>query len=397
MNIFAQIQFENGYYIDNNDQKIDCQIRNIDWRNNPTFFNYRLSENDDAIKMTLESVKEFSINNTSKYVRSIINIDRSSDNINNLSRDKNPIFKEEKLFLKVLIEGKSTLYEYIDGNIRRYFYKNGNSNIEQLVYKRYKSNEKEIGENIRFRQQLFSALKCEKFKKNRILNIAYNKSALVKFFSDYSACHDKALVNYDHQVKQKRDLFNLTLRPRVNSSSLSISNASQGTIIKNVDFGNETGFGFGLETEFIFPFNKNKWSILIEPTYQSFKSKKSIKVSNILEGQLIAEVSYNSIEVPVSLRYYFFLNKNSSIFINGSFLFDISSKTSINFKRTDGSDFNSLDITTRNNLAIGTGFKIKDRFSLELRYQMAREILSNYVYWNTDYKTLSLIFGYSLF
>lgn len=392
-NSYSQIKFEKGYYVDNSNQIINCQIKNNDWRNNPTEFEYRLSDNNKPQKATIKSVKEFGVYNASKYIRKTINIDRSSNNINNLSNDRNPKFKKEQLFLKVLIEGKANLYEYIDNNLRRYFYNKGNSNIKQLIFKSYRTLENNIGKNNGFRQQLWSNLKCPNFKMSKIEGIDYKKNDLVKFFTEYNKCHDNKLIY--SEKRKKRDLFNLTLRPRLNSSSLTIQNLVLNS--NDTDFGDKTGFGFGLEAEFILPFNKNKWSLIVEPTYQSFKSKKSTDVTNVSGGKLITKVDYNSIEIPVGLRHYFFLNNNSKIFVNASILFDLSSKSSIEFNRIDGSTLNSLEIYTRNNLAMGIGYKHNDKYSLEIRYQTSREILSNYPYWNSDYKTFSVILGYSLF
>jgi hypothetical protein len=393
LNCYSQISFEKGYYIDNTNQKIDCLIKNIDWKNNPTEFEYKLSENSEPKKTTIKTIKEFGIDNISKYVRSNVNIDRSSENINNLSNDRNPIFKEEELFLKVLVEGKANLYQYVNDNLKRYFYNKENSNIEQLIFKSYKATENNVGKNNKFKQQLFVDLKCPNFKTSKIKKIQYKKNSLVRFFTEYSKCYNNELINFE--PKQKRDLFNLTIRPRINSSSLTIQNSVSNS--RDTDFENKIGFGFGLEAEFILPFNKNKWAIAIEPTYQSFKSEKTTNVTNVSGGVLIASVDYSSIEVPLSLRHYFFLNNSSKIFINASYIFDLSSKSSIEFNRNDGSNLNSLEIETRNNLAMGIGYKQNDKYSLEVRYQTNREILGNYSFWSSEYKTLSIIFGYSLF
>ena len=393
LNCYSQISFENGYYIDNSNQKINCLIKNIDWKNNPTEFEYKQSENSESKIVKIKTIKEFGIDNSSKYIRSTVNIDRSSEKTNNLSNDKNPIFKEEELFLKVLVEGKANLYLFQDGNLIRYFYNKENSNIEQLIFKSYKTADNKIGKNNRFRQQLFVNLKCPNFKTSNIENIIYKKNSLVRFFTEYSKCHNNELINFE--PKQKRDLFNLTIRPRINSSSLTIQNSVSN--FRNTDFENKIGFGFGLEAEFILPFNKNKWAITIEPTYQSFKSEKTTNVNNVSGGVLIANVDYSSIEVPVGLRHYFFLNNNSKIFINASYIFDLSSKSSIEFKRSDNSILSSLDIKSRPNLGLGIGYKQNDRYSLEMRYQTNREVLREYLSWNSEYKTLSIIFGYSLF
>jgi hypothetical protein len=323
LNCYSQISFEKGYYIDNTNQKINCLIKNIDWKNNPTEFEYQLSENSESKKTTIKSIKEFGIDNISKYVRSTVNIDRSSESINNLSNDKNPVFQEEELFLKVLVEGKATLYQYIDSNLKRFFYNKENSNIEQLIFKSYKTTDNNVGKNNKFKQQLWVDLKCPNFKMSKIENVQYKKNSLVRFFTEYSKCYNNELINFE--PKQKRDIFNLTIRPRINSSSLTIPNSVFNS--RDIDFENKIGFGFGLEAEFILPFNKNKWAIAIEPTYQSFKSKKTTNVTNVSGGVLIASVDYSSIEVPVSLRHYFFLNNSSKIFINASYIFDLSSKS----------------------------------------------------------------------
>ena len=257
---YAQIAFEKGYYIDNANQKIECLVKNMDWKNNPTEFEYKLSETSENNVAKIETVKEFGVYDVSKYVRSKTNIDRSSKNIKYLTTNKNPEFQEELLLLKVLIEDDAVLYEYVEGDLRRYFYSKGDSTIDQLIFKSYITSGQHIGTNNRFRQQLFTDLNCPNFKKNRFKYIGYNKSDLVKFFLDYAKCSNgesSTLVNFEE--KKKTDVFNLTLRPRFNSSTLQIKNT--GSNSRNFEFDSESGLAFGIEAEYILPFNKNKWAI----------------------------------------------------------------------------------------------------------------------------------------
>ncbi len=393
VNLYSQIVFEKGYYINSSNQKIECFIKNEDWKNNPISFEYKTTENSISEIANINLVKEFGIYEVSKYYRETVKIDRSGDYINNLSSRRTPIFKKEKLFLKILIEGKVNLYEYVDGNLKRYFYKKENSNVEQLIYKRYISKEGNVVKNNRFRQQLWSDLKCSSFKLNEIENINYKKNDLIKFFNQYALCHNNVIINYEK--KEKRDLFNITLRPRLNSSSLKIRNGLINSM--RADISNEIGFGFGLESELILAFNKNKWSILIEPTYQYFKTGTSIDASDISGGKFVVKVDYSSIEMPIGLRHYLFLNKHSKFFINASFVFDFKLKSLVEFTREDGSVLDSLKSRTRNNMAFGLGYKIDDKYSIEFRYQTDREILDNYIAWNSGYRTSSIILGYTLF
>lgn len=394
LNCYSQISFEKGYYIHNSDQKTECLIKNNDWKNNPTEFEYKLTENDKAKTINIRTVKEFGVYNSSKYIRKTVNIDKSSENLNNLSNSKKPIFIEEQLFLKSLVEGKANLYLYEDGNLKRYFYNIDESNVEQLIYKSYyMSYESRIGKNNQFRQQLWNDLKCSEIEMNDFEKLEYHKKDLIKVFVKYNNCNNSDFTNFEE--KQKRDLFNLTLRPRLNSSTLSIQNSQSSS--SDTDFGNELSFGFGVEAEYILPFNKNKWAVLIEPTYQSYKSEKTSDVANIPGGKLITAVKYSSIEIPISLRYYFFLNDNSKIFLNTSFVIDANLDSTIEFKNAEDTVLKTLETQTNTNFAFGIGYKLYDKYSLEMRYQTSREILGGYTYWNTDYNTLSIIFGYSFF
>jgi hypothetical protein len=39
---YAQITFEKGYFINNSGDRTECFIKNIDWRDNPTKFEYKM-------------------------------------------------------------------------------------------------------------------------------------------------------------------------------------------------------------------------------------------------------------------------------------------------------------------------------------------------------------------
>lgn len=290
------------------------------------------------------------------------------------------------------MEGKANLYEYVDTNITRFFFSKENGGIEQLVYKKFLTVDDKIGINNKFRQQLWTELKCNTITINRIEKVDYYKKDLMQIFLEYGSCSGALVTNLE--TKQKRDLFNLTFRPRLNSSTLEIK--SKSPAIYNVDFGNQVGFGFGLEAEFILPFNKNKWSIAVEPTYQKFESSKTIANKNVSGLKFNADVDYTSIDVPVSLRHYFFLNDNSKLFINAGFVLDISSKSEIKLTRSDKSVLENLKIDVKHNFVYGAGYKLYDKFSVEFRIQ-TRTALGEYYFYKSPYHTSSLILGYSIF
>jgi hypothetical protein len=390
---YSQIIFEKGYYIDNANQKTDCQIKNIDWKNSPTEFNYKLKEDTEAQTLNTKSVKEFGIYTKSKYIRYNGNIDVSSDNLERLSDSKDPVFESQTLFLKVLQEGKANLYLYDIEGMRRFFYSVDNSEVKQLIFKIYRDKDYTSRKNDEFKKQLWNDLKCIDTPVNEFENLEYNKSDLASFFEKYNKCNNSEIVDFDKKIK--RDWIDLTLRPGINISSLSTQ--SKNVALIPVDFDSELTFRFGVEAEFILPFNKNKWSFLIEPTYQYYKSEKVVilRPGTIVETKEKYNADYKSIELPIGIRHYFFLNNNSKLFVNGLFVVDflIGKPNSI---KTESVYVRDLNIKTTPNLAFGLGYKYHNKYNLELRYQN-RNLLNGYSEWNSDYSSLSVIFGFTIF
>ena len=92
---YSQTIYENGYFINNNDEKVECLIKNDDWKNNPTEIKLKYSENEEPKTETIESIKEFEIQGKVKYKRYKVNIDKSSNILTSLNQNRNPDFTEE--------------------------------------------------------------------------------------------------------------------------------------------------------------------------------------------------------------------------------------------------------------------------------------------------------------
>lgn len=381
--ILAQITFEPGYYINNLGSKTDGFIKNIDWKDNPTEFEFKTSLDSDPKILLIRNVQEFGFPTIDKYVRATVDIDKSSNSLRSMDNDRNPQFEKEQLFLKLVVEGKASLLRYEKGNLVRYFYQIGNDSIKQLVYKRYLlKSVRMVATNERYKQQLLNDLKCSSISEADMKNLEYEDKGLKRIFIAYNTCENIDYTVYDKKANQ--DFFNLNLRVGLNNGNLSIQRYSPYSNTET-KFGSKLGFRAGLEAEFVLPFNKNKWALIIEPTYQDYSAENKI-------GKRDAKVDYKSLELPIGVRYYFFLNDNSKIFVNASYVFDFGLRSKVDF--SSGSD---LDIKSRNNIAFGLGYKYVDRYSLEARYNLNRAILGNYINYNSDYNSLSLVLGYTLF
>ncbi|WP_334125690.1 outer membrane beta-barrel protein [Empedobacter brevis] len=383
-NLYAQIRFEEGYIVDNNNQKLEVLIKNIDWLNNPKTIEYKLNDTTSVVIGNINQIKEFGINNQSKYVRADVNIDRSSEDLNYISSSEEPEFKEEKLFLKVLIEADASLYVYNDHNLKRFFYKNKGENIEQLVYKKYETSTNQYAYNKTYKGQIAQNFRCQNISNERIRKINYRDTDLVLLFTEINECKGSE-ITYNEDVQSKKVDFNLWIRPRLNNSKLDFKRDSE-----SVKFGNKSGFAFGIETEFVLPFNKKKWSLIVEPTYQSYKVNGT-KVGNVDR----ATVDYKNIEIPFGVRHYFFLNQKSKIFVNVQYMINLNLDSNIEFKRGEYSYWD-YEINNRGNLVAGIGYNYKDKFNVELRYLTNRKLLDE-LNINTKYSTVSFVLGYNIF
>lgn len=165
----------------------------------------------------------------------------------------------------------------------------------------------------------------------------------------------------------------------------------------NMDFArvsNESIFGgsIGIEGEYILPFNKNKWSIVMGLDFHILKKSDTPQYNDRL-----LTINYFAMEIPFGARHYFFLNENTSLFINVFYKVNVllNKKSVIDFQPDYGLD--DLDKATGDqNLAFGLGISFK-KFTIEARMDTNQNILKDYIIYSTDLNKKSLIFSYKLF
>ena len=381
-NIKAQIIFEKGYIIDINNERKECLIKNMGWQYNPNEFEYKFSENSTVLKGTLTNIEEFGIDSHGKYIRKQIKIHRSEDRLQDLGFRREPEWSNETLFLRVLIEGKVTLFSYDDGEIQRFFYQKEGSDIEQLIHKSYRlKNSQKIHRNDNFKQQLWAYVNCVDRPQEKYRNLRYSRKELVQYFLEENNC-EGGKFDLLYGIA-KRKAFKLKITPGLKYSNASFSGSSGGAT-----FQNELSFRLGLEVEFILPFNNNKWTVFSEPLYQSYYSKQN------KQSPVTLLVDYKSIEVPIGIRYYIFIKSDLKLFFNGAYSF-VYRLPSSGIRFSDRME-NYLDVNTKTNLGFGLGATIRDRFSFEFRYHTPMKI-TQYLNWNSSFKSSSLIIGYTFF
>ena len=382
---YSQTKFEPGYFINNNGKKTNCLIKNIGWRSSPTQFEYKLSENDTPKFATIKTIKEFSVGEIYKFERYTVQMDLFFEPSNKKELDKNPKpeYVEKTLFLRTIVEGKASLYLYDKNNFYKFFYTLENEVPKQLFYKKYLVDYRTTNENNQYKQQLFNNLKCKTISSEDALNTDYFKNDLINFFEKYNNCTNTSFKVY--KEKPTKTKFNLTLRPGLSFNSLLVD--SRVNDQRDVDFGNQTNYRFGLEAELVLAFNNNKWSLLFEPTYQYYKAEKQLNVQYV-------KLDYSYIEFPVGLRHYFYLGKKSKIFVNALYLI----KTENFDSKIDYEILPSFDteVNTNKYFTFGVGYKYGKRLSIEFRFYNKKPIFLDSIF-DSTYKNFSIVAGFTLF
>ncbi|MEP3838306.1 MAG: tRNA modification GTPase [Algibacter sp.] len=386
INVVSQIKFEKGYYIDKSGNKVECYFKNHDFQSAPETIKYKLQPESEIKILNLKTVNEFSANSSYKFIRKNVEIGEAHE-LN--KKEKDYAFKHQELFLKVLNEGKASLYSYNKNGNETFFFSTSILETKQLIFKSYTvDNLKTKQENRGYRKQLFDNLKCDAISFSDAINLKYEKKDLIRFFKRYNECENSKNIIY----LKKQKTFNINLRPRINNASLTLTERGDKDNLDSYDFGSKTSFGIGVEIEALF--SNNKWAVSIEPTYQKYNSEITTQIVGSLDETFT--VDYSSLEMPLTLRHYSFINSNSKLFVNASLVMDFTSNSSI-LQRLDELVLDELDIVSNLNVAFGVGYTFKNKYSAELRFYSKRNVVNQLIDWTSSYNSTSIIFGCKLF
>lgn len=373
---FAQKSFDKGSYVTNEGSTQNGYIKNIGWNSTPESFIFKETENANTTTITVDEANEFEITGF-KFKKFTFNLDTSIDRMSQISENREPNYQTKTSFLKVLVEGKTILYEYSKGNVTRFFISENNSaELIPLVYKKYLSNGK-ILENTEFRKQLSNLYQDQNTSVHEILKVDYNSKDLSAFIKQ----HDQ---NAKEIKTEEAGSLNFRL---LLGGGIANTKATRLQYRNSFEFENLVGLKIGVELEHIFGFNRNKWSLFVAPNFQTFS-----KETDVVYGQHLShksELKYNFFQIPVGARHYFFLNNNSKIFVNAGYAF--------NFLKSKFS-YQNETVNTKQNVGViaGVGFSYK-KFGLEARYESVRQILRTNPSYVLDFQPYTLTASYILF
>jgi hypothetical protein len=393
--LFAQTKYQKGYFIDNNNNRTECLIKNVDGLNNPTKFSYKISEEAETKSAEMPAVKEFGIYEIFKFIRANVNIDLSEYDgysLSALSYNKDPEWQQKQLFLKVLLEGKASLYYYENqGTIRFFYATNNNNSIRELVYKKYLNSNDQIATNTAYRAQLLRDVLCSNADANTLQNLEYQINPMEAYFKHYNECVNGSFAQYDK--KKNNGHFNFGVFAGVDAAAAHVYyyDAVSSVYDAHFNLSRKISPTFGIYIGYTLPWNNNKWQVLLEPVFHSFNQTGNATYS-ALDSPRVTKLSvdYSAIDFPLGVRYYMFLNDDSKFFVNAF----INMGANLILNKIIQTDLYNMYAHSFGIIpAAGIGYSYK-QFSFEGRYYFNQDLL--YSLWNTQYNRFSLMVGYRI-
>ncbi|MGB7785282.1 MAG: outer membrane beta-barrel protein [Salinimicrobium sp.] len=386
----AQIRYEKGYVVRENETTNDLLIKNEGWKNNPSEISAKTSEEAEPFVLKIDEIREFGINGETKYVKATVSVGSIGKKIEDL--DKTGEFKaeDETVLLKVLAQGDASLYQLQKDGEKLYFISTTGSEIEPLIYKKYVPLRSiKIHENNHFRQQLYNRLQCESIDADEVQSLRYTESDLLNIFEKYNRCKNEDYTSLS--TKNGESNFHLSLRPGVRFDQLKMETF---TTNREMEFDQKTSLVIGLQGEFVLPFQKNKWSILAETYYHSYSGEAMFPSGNANLPDGAIEVDYKAVALGLGVRHSFFLSSDSKLFLNASVSADFSLGSEMKFDSVYDT-YNDFEFEKVEPVfVLGGGYSFK-KWSFEGRIDFPHPLADKEL--NTDFSGYSLIVGYQIF
>ncbi len=359
--------FESGYYISSSGERVEGLILNEKWTNSPDQISFKQNALSSLVVLEANEFQEFGVADLKYERHDVLAALNVTDSDKELGEDRNAEQEKQTLLLKVIIEGPVSFYSYVQGNIIKYFYSTPSTGIEQLIYNRYYKRPDEIAENNYYQQQLFLNVNCDK-PQSYFSRLRYSKSSLEKYFIKHYECTGESFIHFEGEESSSG--FHLTPKLGINYSKFDFNHP-----VYTNEYESQMNLTYGIEGEYIFPFQKKSWSALLGVTFQKYEPDSNIRLV------------YKSFEISPGVRRYFHLKDETSIHLSATYTIDIPT----------WSIFGQRKISSGENLNLGAGVIFSNRYFLQFEYGMERKIYIDSVDEYSNYSTMVLHLGYRVF
>jgi hypothetical protein len=376
-------QLEAGYVITAAGERQACLIDNKDWQNNPREIRYQLEAGGAIQTASPLEIREFGVEGYPPYRSALIWIDQSSPRPDRLDEQAEPKWRQDTVFLKVLVDAHAALFFYRESDLQRFFFQVAGDTLEPLVFKEYLKYYKDrvgvmhkgITQNVSYRgqlQRLYNQSGCE--EEIGLMQTDYKHKDLVDFFVELNACWGKAIVFKD--------------RPRAVTLRAAVGLGVEGNTLSFVggNFGQTIGGRYAALIELTPRARHQRWAFLLEASLRNHQvSGDFVYNSNAFATVYDAQVDYLALQGALMIRHFVPIKGTRLMIEAGSSLeYDFDSQLIVDEGHAQ------FAIHTTAPILAGLGLE-KGRWLLAARYYGPRNPLVNHEFLQFRMQGVSLM------
>lgn len=387
----GQVSYEPGYYTDLDGMTHRGFVLNELWTTVPTEFRFAFGRRGQLGRtITVREARAFGVDGADRYERAVVPVDAALLLGEPLGRQRQPNYEALEVYLRVLVKGPATLYEYELNRVKHFYFKVGASPIVPLVRHRYRNARGETTVNERYRQQLTTALNCDQIGWRNDPYVKYEESDLSALFVAYHRCRGLSYENYFYQTRLSRfRVFGGLAIER--ASGQYVSRGPSGRLVLAgapllVQIEPIQSVSANLTLEYVLPFDANQWSIVATPLYRRFEAQQTSDV-------LAADIVVSELNIPVGIRYYAQTSLRSRFFINGLASANVDLGSGIAISGNDPVPLAGAPL----HMVAGIGFEHAGRYAVELTYADPQPLIALVGRQRTSREIYTLRVGYRLF
>jgi len=389
---------QSGYYITNGGQRVEGQFLETNYLDVSTL-KFKTTSGKNFESLDTDVIKEFGIGDDYKVVKYTVKIDATDASQGQVSANKDATWKQETLFLNVLVEGDATLYTYTSGKGIKFFYKVEGKQMEpeQLLYRKYMAGNLATAENNKYRQQLYNDLNCTGTNDmNKFLKIGYVRKDLAPLFEEYNKCKNSANKAYSNDSGKRAKVF-YSVFAGLYSAKFNI-----GGIDPEVSDDKYMALTAGGEILLLFP--SEKLGVFFKAEYENINSELVSVYKSPYGGITQTTSTFTTkgslFNFHVGPRYYYNIDAKNKVFIDGAAVFtfpaaDLEERVQVsnNTQTFDVVNLFDIDLGTTLSFNVGVGYTFNNKFSIEARINTNRDLLAHL---GNDIKTTSTLMGLNL-
>lgn len=383
--LFASISYaqeKKGYYINNNNEKVEGYIRSAAILN-PATVSFKPLSGGDFAALNLNNVTEYGIDNEVKLQKHTVDVDMTGGN--QVAGSKESVWNKMDIFLNVITEGDATLYSYTMNNVVRYFYSVKSKDIapKQLIYKKFQESSGPVKENHSFRQQLYADLKCEGQTDRSFLKVNYYQDELTDVVKKFNACNssgtstDAGTSKTFAKNEEKKVAIKFTLYAGADFTNIKVS-TDQSNLTSTEE--NTTSPGIGAELalrilkgdyEFFTRFEYEKLKATVENTY-SFSSYNTVTETHMLEADVL--------NFYLGARKNFAIGAQNKIFVDAALCISNPIGDWEMYRKAYNAGGNYVmsgridGLRTSFSVNFGVGYVFNDKYGIAVRYDTNRNM-----------------------